>query len=245
MSFEMPRYKAPDFGLDIFRNAPDAAMAPAERDGIVPEGYHSTSMFPEYFKINGRWLLAGESRMDSCVVYRPESNRLDVVEARNIKKGDLVLLGRTESGRDGIFVHANGFAGGEDALEDAFVFRQGRSRETSYSKDYDQLTELLKYEKQYGKVVWVMGPAFAFDRDARRAMQAIVENGYVHGLMAGNALATHDLEGAYLHTALGQDIYTPRNPCQTATTTIWTCLTWCAAQAPYPHLWRSISWITA
>ena len=169
MSFEMPRYKAPDFGLDIFRNAPDAAMAPAERDGIVPEGYHSTSMFPEYFKINGRWLLAGESRMDSCVVYRPESNRLDVVEARNIKKGDLVLLGRTESGRDGIFVHANGFAGGEDALEDAFVFRQGRSRETSYSKDYDQLTELLKYEKQYGKVVWVMGPAFAFDRDARRA----------------------------------------------------------------------------
>ena len=85
MSFEMPRYKAPDFGLDIFRNAPDAAMAPAERDGIVPEGYHSTSMFPEYFKINGRWLLAGESRMDSCVVYRPESNRLDVVEARNIK----------------------------------------------------------------------------------------------------------------------------------------------------------------
>lgn len=57
MSFEMPRYKAPDFGLDIFRNAPDAAMAPAERDGIVPEGYHSTSMFPEYFKINagGCW----------------------------------------------------------------------------------------------------------------------------------------------------------------------------------------------
>ena len=98
MSFEMPRYKAPDFGLDIFRNAPDAAMAPAERDGIVPEGYHSTSMFPEYFKINGRWLLAEESRMDSCVVYRPESNRLDVVEARNIKKGDLILLGRTEHG---------------------------------------------------------------------------------------------------------------------------------------------------
>ena len=26
--------------------------------------------------------------------------------------------------------------------------------------------------------------------------------------MAGNALATHDLEGALLHTALGQDIYT-------------------------------------
>ena len=211
MSFEMPRYKAPDFGLDIFRNAPDAAMAPAERDGIVPEGYHSTSMFPEYFKINGRWLLAGESRMDSCVVYRPESNRLDVVEARNIKKGDLVLLGRTESGRDGIFVHANGFAGGEDALEDAFVFRQGRSRETSYSRDYDQLTELLKYEKQHGKVVWVMGPAFAFDHDARNAFSRLIAGGYVHAVLAGNALATHDLEAAYRKTALGQDIYTQKS----------------------------------
>jgi hypothetical protein len=42
-------------------------------------------------------------------------------------------------------------------------------------------------------------------------MQALVENGYAHGLMAGNALATHDLEGGLLHTALGQDIYTQRS----------------------------------
>ena len=53
-----------------------------------------------------------------------------------------------------------------------------------------------------------MGPAFAFDADARAAMQALVENGYAQGVLAGNALATHDLEGALLHTALGQDIYT-------------------------------------
>ena len=53
-----------------------------------------------------------------------------------------------------------------------------------------------------------MGPAFSFDHNARKAMQALVENGYAHGLMAGNALATMDLEGALLHTALGQDIYT-------------------------------------
>ena len=71
MAFEMPKYKAPDFGRDIFQNAPDAAMAPAERDGIVPEGYHSTSMFPEYFKINGRWLLAGIPRRSPCGSPRP------------------------------------------------------------------------------------------------------------------------------------------------------------------------------
>ena len=108
-------------------------------------------------------------------------------------------------------MHCHGFEEPGEALDDQFVFRQGRSRETSYAKDYDRLIELLRYEKDHGNILWVMGPAFAFDEDARRAMQALVENGYAHGLMAGNALATHDLEGALLHTALGQDIYTQKS----------------------------------
>jgi len=56
-----------------------------------------------------------------------------------------------------------------------------------------------------------MGPAFAFDADARSAMSALIREGYCHGLLAGNALATHDLEGALLKTALGQDIYTQQS----------------------------------
>jgi len=167
-------------------------------------------MYPEYYKVKGQWLLAEESRMDSCVVLR-EDGTLAVVEARNLKKGDLVALGRTEKGEEGIYLHAKGFLAPEDELEDQFVFRQGRSRETSYARDYDNLFELLKYEKEHGNIVWVMGPAFAFDADARRAMELLIDNGYAQGVLAGNALATHDLEGALLHTALGQDIYTQRS----------------------------------
>ena len=210
MSFEMPKYTAPDFSREELVNAPDVRTEVTDMDGVAPEYYHSTSMFPEYFKINGKWQLAEESRMDSSVVLRPDG-RLDVVENRNLKKGDRVILGRSEDGHEGIYVHANGFGSEDSALDDQFVFRQGRSRETSYSRDYDQLFELLKYEKEHGNILWVMGPAFAFDYDARRAMQAMIDNGYAHGLMAGNALATHDLEGALLHTALGQDIYTQRS----------------------------------
>lgn len=105
-------------------------------------------------------------------------------------------------------MHCSGFMTEEEKTEDQFVFRQGRSRETSYARDYDNLFGLLRHEREHGNILWVMGPAFSFDHDARAAMQALVENGYAHGLMAGNALATHDLEGALLHTALGQDIYT-------------------------------------
>lgn len=210
MAFEFPIYRAPAFEEEKFRLAPDARWAAAEMDGVAPEGYHSTSMFPEYFKIDGQWILAGESRMDSSVVIG-EGNVLHVVENRNLRAGDKVILGRTEDCEDGIYVHCNGFEDPEEKLEDKFVFRQGRSRETSFAKDYDRLIELLRAEKENGNILWVMGPAFAFDADARRAMQLMVENGYVHGLLAGNALATHDLEGALLHTALGQDIYSQKS----------------------------------
>lgn len=211
MHFEMPVYHHPDFTQEMFVNAPYAAIAPAPGNGVVPDYYHSTSMYPEYFKINGEWKLAKESRMDSCVVLEKDGT-LSVVEARNIRKGDLVILGRTERCEEGIFMHCRGFEPEGSTIDDQFIFRQGRSRETSYARDYDKLFELLRYEKAHGgRIVWVMGPAFAFDADARSAMAALIDHGYASALLAGNALATHDLEGALLHTALGQDIYTQKS----------------------------------
>ena len=79
MAFEIPHYYAPNFTQEKFRNAPDISWAAAPADGVAPEYYHSTSMYPEYFKIDGKWVLAEESRMDASVVLR-EDGRLDVVE---------------------------------------------------------------------------------------------------------------------------------------------------------------------
>ena len=208
--FHLPEYREPDFTQERFVKAPDAAWEKVTIKGVAPENYHSTSMYPEYFNINGKWTLAEESRMDSSVVLCDDET-LKVVENRNLEIGDKVILGRSENAEEGIYLHSTGFEDPEEEEGDQFVFRQGRSRETSYARDYDRLFELLKYEKDHGNIIWVMGPAFSFDADARRAMQAMVENGYVDGLMAGNALATHDLEGAMFHTALGQDIYTQKS----------------------------------
>lgn len=205
--FELPKYREPDFTDKKFTDSPDAAWEKVTIKGVAPENYHSTSMYPEYFKVSGKWTLAEESRMDSSVVLCDDGS-LKVVENRNLEIGDKVIIGRTENAEEGIYLHSTGFEDPEAGNGNQFVFRQGRSRETSYARDYDRLFELLKYEKEHGNILWVMGPAFSFDADARRAMQAMVENGYVDGLMAGNALATHDLEGAMFHTALGQDIYT-------------------------------------
>ena len=206
MGFELKKYTAPDFTKEPFVSAPDAVLAPAPKDKTAPENYHATTIFPEYFKVNGTWLLAEESRMDCVAVY--EDGKIAVREFRTLKQGELVFVGRTEEAEEGIFVWTHGFEEPGTQSKEAFAFRQGRSRETAFSKDYDHIYELLKHEKDHGYVVWVMGPACAFDSDSREAFSKLVMNGYVDALLAGNALATHDLEGAYKKTALGQDIYT-------------------------------------
>lgn len=205
MSFELKKYHAPDFDAQHLADAPNVVLRPSPMRGVAPEGYHAMSIFPEYFKIEGRWILAEESRMDCVPVY--EEGALHVREFRHLHKGDLVVCGRSEDGTEGIFVHENGFHERQRAQE-RFAFRQGRSRETAYSKEYDDFYELLRYEREHGYIVWVMGPAFTFNSFSRDAFSRIVANGYAHAVLTGNALATHDLEGAYLHTALGQDIET-------------------------------------
>lgn len=208
MSFKLKPYTAPDFTLPLFKEAPDAALVPAPKDTVAPEGYHAMSIYPEYFKIDGQWLLAEDSRMDCVAVY--ENGRILVIEFRLIKKGDLIVCGRTEGAQEGIFVHTDGFGAASKPSEN-FAFRLGRSRETAFSREYDELYELLQYERDHGYVVWVMGPAFSFNGYSRTAFSKIIEAGYVDAVFAGNALATHDLEGTYLHTALGQDIDTQEN----------------------------------
>ena len=208
--FKLPEYRPPCFDRAPLKEAPAVSVSPAPSDGVAPPNYHAMSIFPEYFKIDKEpdsWVLPEGSRMDCVAVLRPApAPWIDVVEFRRLKRGDPVVIGRTEDGSEGIYVDSGAFV--EEDRRDVFAFRTGRSRETAYSRDYDELYALLRHEREHGSILWVLGPAVSFDYDSRRAVASLIEKGYVHALLAGNALATHDLEGALLNTALGQDIYT-------------------------------------
>ena len=207
MSFNLPAFRPPDFSIEALVDAPAARVKAAPADGVAPDNFHVTSNHPEYVHVGGKWILAEESRMDCTLVLKGES--LEVVEPRRLKKGDPVIVGRTEDGQEGIFVHINGFespAGTPN--DDKFTFRTRGTRETPFSRSYDDLYDLLRHDRRHGHIVWVLGPAVAFDKDSRDAMQGLIEGGYCHALLAGNALATHDLEAARFRTGLGQDIYT-------------------------------------
>ncbi len=202
----LPAYTPPDFSQSPLAEAPAASTAPAPADGVVPKGFHATSNHPEYVHLgDGRWLLAPESRMDAVLVVKNDT--LEVIEARRVRQGDAVVVGRTENGEHGIYVHVHGFRSLETMAADKFSFRTRGTRETPFSRSYDDLYQILRHDRDHGHIAWVLGPAVAFDKDSRDAMQGLIENGYCHGLLAGNALATHDLEAALFRTGLGQDIY--------------------------------------
>lgn len=203
----IPLYTPPDFSRPELARAAAVRIEPAPADGVLPERFHATSNLPEYIHLGGgRWLLAREGRMDGVMVLR--GDRLDVIESRLVRKGDPVVVARSCRGEEGVYVHADGFTPPTAAGEDEFAFRTRGTRETPFSRSYDTLYEILRHDREHGSIVWVPGPAVVFDRDSREAMTALIEAGYCHALLAGNALATHDLEAARFRTGLGQDIYT-------------------------------------
>ncbi|MCY3078209.1 hypothetical protein ODY58_04470 [Aerococcus sp. JJEM-2022b] len=211
MTFKIAEFHHPDFDQEFLKNAPNAKLVEVVEDGLSPRNYHALSIYPEYFKINDKWVLAEQSRMDTVAVAHDEPGKeyIDVIEFRNLKKGDKVVVGRTEDASEGIYVWTEGFQ--EAAVDaDTFAFREGRSRETAFSMDYDNLYELLEHEREaeHGYVTLILGTATVLDRDSRDALAKIINEGYVNAIICGTETAAFDLEQGLYDTTWGQETFT-------------------------------------
>jgi lysine-ketoglutarate reductase/saccharopine dehydrogenase-like protein (TIGR00300 family) len=196
---DVTTFPPPNFSDPKFAEYPDARFAPAPTDGVLPEGFFSTTNLPTFVRVNGQWVPPREPRMDSGLVM-DKAGVLWVREGRNIRKGDLVAVGDKEDGSQGIFVQTHMVPHGVDP--DAFTFM---SSEVSREKpiDYSHMARLLIEEKERGGYpVWVTGPALVHSR-ARADMSWFIANGYVGALLAGNAVAVHDIEASIYGTTLG------------------------------------------
>ncbi|CAA9309459.1 MAG: hypothetical protein AVDCRST_MAG11-1390, partial [uncultured Gemmatimonadaceae bacterium] len=106
----MTTFSHPDFAAPRFAGAPDARFVPAPADGVLPEGFFSTTNLPTYVRVGGRWRMPRAPRMDSALVLDADGE-LWIREGRRVRVGDLVAVGQAEDGREGIYVHAAAFAG--------------------------------------------------------------------------------------------------------------------------------------
>ncbi len=192
-------YRAPDFSSAPFAGAPQARFEPLPADGVLPEGFFSTSNLPTYILVDGRWLTPARPRMDCVVVRRKDG--LETIEPRRLQRGDMIAMGEAEDGREGIFVHAEGFLAGAHSANEFRFMSTEVSRERPVN--YEELASRLGEEKrQGGFLVWVAGPALVHSR-ARSDLEWFIQNGYVQAVLAGNAVAVHDIEAAIFGTTLG------------------------------------------
>ncbi|MES2522746.1 MAG: hypothetical protein V4617_08630 [Gemmatimonadota bacterium] len=195
----MTRFRPPELTGEPLVGAPDARFVPAPADGVLPESFFSTTNLPTYVKVAGRWRLPLEPRMDSAIVLGADGV-LRIREGRRVRAGDRVVVGSAEDGSHGVFVHAHAFTEPEDGSEFRFM-----TSEVSREKpiDYTHMARLLVEERERGGYsIWVTGPALVHSR-ARADMTWFVEQGFVGALLAGNAVAVHDIEASMFGTTLG------------------------------------------
>ena len=195
------RYRAPDFTSARLAKAPPAQTVIAERDGVLPDGFFATTNLPTYIKnADGSWSMPREPRMDACLV-RDKDGAWWAREGRRVRRGDRVVVGTAEDGRDGVLVHASGFVAPETAGGDFHFMQSQVSREKPI--DYQRLAQMLVTEKRRsGYIIWVTGPALVHSR-ARDNLVWFIRNGFVQTLLAGNAVAVHDIEASVVGTTLG------------------------------------------
>jgi lysine-ketoglutarate reductase/saccharopine dehydrogenase-like protein (TIGR00300 family) len=191
----------PDLTQPPFRDAPVARFAPAPADGVLPDGFFSTSNLPTYVRLADGWVAPSRPRMDCAVVQHADG--LVTLEPRKVRAGDAVLVGLREHGEDGVVVHTEGFLG-ETHSPNEFVFMStdvSRERPVNYE---DLAAKLVDQRDRGGYLVWVAGPALVHSR-ARADFEWFIRQGFVHAMLAGNAVAVHDIEAAIFGTTLGMN----------------------------------------
>ena len=189
----------PDFSRPPFEGAPEARFEPAPADGVMPEGFFSTSNLPTYVHWAGRWTMPIRPRMDGVIVRR--TGGLETVEPRLVRQGEMVAVGLAEDGPEGVVVSTEGFLGGAVSGNEFRFMSTEVSRERP--ANYEELAQRVEDERRAGGyLVWVVGPALVHSR-ARADFEWFIASGYVNAVLIGNAVAVHDIEAAIFGTTLG------------------------------------------
>ncbi len=178
----------------------EAATAVAERDGVFPDGFYSTTNLATRVHLEGQWVTVDNPEMDCGLVVEERDGRRHV---RTIPMSDVRAGMRLVVGADGVEVAAPQEVrnGGTFGFMESDV-----SSEKPQAVLVRQVADGMRQARaEGGKILWVGGPGIVHT-GAAPAVVALVEHGFVDVLFAGNALATHDIEAALYGTSLGVDL---------------------------------------
>ncbi|MGE0127454.1 MAG: TIGR00300 family protein [Blastocatellales bacterium] len=178
----------------------DATLKPAPKDCVVPDDFYSTTNHRTYARVGGAWVDVAKQRMDAVIIVA--DGKAECRKLRDVKKGEMVVCGA-----NGIRIQPEFKE--RDRLGFAFMANEissERRAETAVRKIAEMMRQ-IKAEggAEGGRIVFVAGPVVVHTGGAA-AFCEIIRKGFVDALLAGNAIAVHDIEHQLFGTSLGVDL---------------------------------------
>jgi len=165
---------------------------------VMPDEFYSTTNNHTQIFHRGKWIQVENMMMDKCIVVKDD--RAFCVPVRDVNKDDQIIVGEEgikitppERPREGVNVFE--FMGSSSSSE-----RPTQHIAKKVAED------IFNTKKNGGKIIIVGGPAIVHT-GADDAVSELIRLGYIDGVLAGNALAVHDIEYATLGTSLGMNVH--------------------------------------
>jgi lysine-ketoglutarate reductase/saccharopine dehydrogenase-like protein (TIGR00300 family) len=176
----------------------DAHLVAADRDGCAPDDFYSTTNHQTFVRRGGLWVTVEHQRMDAAIVISDQ--RAVCRKLRDIRKRDLVVCGVA-----GIKIVPEFRA--RDRLGFAFMTNE-ISSERRVEVGVSRIAAMMRDAKaHHERIAFVAGPVVVHTGGGPYFCE-LIRRGFVDVLLAGNALAVHDVEQALLGTSLGVDLET-------------------------------------
>ncbi len=162
------------------------------RDGVVPSNFYSTTNHQTQIFHNQKWLKVNELRMDGVIVV--DKKNAKVKKFRDVLRNDNVVVGLSGVKVLPEYVERD---------RSDFTFMAGDvSSERKVQLAVDRVVDLISGRTK--KVAVVAGPVVVHTGGSVD-LTKLIEADYVNVLLAGNALAVHDIESQLFGTSLGID----------------------------------------
>ena len=176
----------------------DALLREAEQDGCVPDDFYSTTNHRTTVRHKRKWIDVENQRMDAVIAI--DNGEASCRKLRDVKKGDRIVCGV-----GGIRVRPE-FV---DRDRQGFAFMTNEiSSERRVEVGVTRIAAMMREVKDAGgRIAFVAGPVVVHTGGSAH-FQELIRMGFVDVVLAGNALAVHDVEQALFGTSLGVDMNT-------------------------------------
>ena len=180
----------------------NAVTETCDLDGVAPDDFYVSNIYPTEVRVNDRWIRVQKQRMDGAIVISEDADvTAECRILRDLQKGDRVVVGV-----DGIRTIRKKSNREHKAKEEFSFMGAGVSSERRVELVVEQIAwELRQIRDRGGKVVVTAGPVVIHTGGAKH-LSSLVREGYVQGLLGGNAIAVHDIEQSLMGTSLGVDM---------------------------------------